>query len=87
MALFFAADITLNPGPVNRYLTREYKLNVLNSKALHIFHLIINSLLPKNDELSYTGKSSNVEVIGISETDLDNTFYDSEVAKDGYNLV
>ena len=87
MALFFAADINLNPGPVNRYLTREHKLKVLNSKAFYIFHLIINSLLPKNDELSYTGKSSNVEVIGISETDLDNTFYDSEVAKDGYNLV
>ena len=50
-------------------------------------HLNINSLLNKTDKLRYIASSSNVAVIGINETKLDNTVYDSEVAVDGYNIV
>ena len=45
-------------------------------------HLNINSL-DKIDELRYIASSSNAEVIGITETKLDNTVYDSEIAVDG----
>ena len=50
-------------------------------------HLNINSFLNKIDELCYIASSSNAAVIGITETKLDNTICDSEVAVDGYNIV
>ena len=49
--------------------------------------LNINSLLNKIDELRYIARSSNAAVIGITETKLDNTVYDSEVTVDGCNIV
>ena len=48
--------------------------------------LNINSLLNKIDELRYIARSSNAAVIGITETKLDNTVYDSEVTVNGYNI-
>ena len=56
-------------------------------KGLHLIHLKINSLLPKIDELRNIAKCFNVAVIGIIETKLDNTVYDSEVAIEGYSIV
>ena len=50
-------------------------------------HLNINSLLNKIDELRYIATSSNAAVIGIAETKLGNTVYDSEVTVDGYSIV
>ena len=50
-------------------------------------HLNINGLLNKIDELLYIARSSIAAVIGITETRLDNTVYDSEVTVDGYNIV
>ena len=41
----------------------------------------------KIDELHYIATSSNAAVIGITETKLGNTVYDSEVTVDGYNIV
>ena len=56
-------------------------------KGLHLIDLKINSLLPKIDELRNIAKCFNVAVIGIIETKLDNTVYDSEVAIEGYSIV
>ena len=50
-------------------------------------HLNINGLLNKIDKLRYIARSSNAAVIGITETKLGNTVYDSEVTVDGYNIV
>ena len=50
-------------------------------------HLNINGLLNKIDELHYIAWSSNAAVIGITETKLGYTVYDSEVTVDGYNIV
>ena len=50
-------------------------------------HLNINGLLNKIDELLYIARSSIAAVIGITETRLDNTVYDSGVTVDGYNIV
>ena len=41
----------------------------------------------KIDELHYIATSSNAAVIGITETKLGNTVYDSEVTVDGYNIL
>ena len=50
-------------------------------------HLNINGLLNKTDELRYIVRSSNAAVIGITETNLDNTVYDFEVTVDTYNIA
>ena len=87
MLLILSGDINLNPGPVNRRQLKDHKFEVIIRKRLHFIHLDINSLMPKIDELWYIAKNSNAAVIGVSETKLDNTVSDSEVAEDGYNTV
>ena len=87
MLSILSGDINLNPGPANRQQIKDHKFKVFTRKGLHFIHLNINSLLPKIDELQYIAKNSNVAVISISETKLDNTVYDSEVTTDGYNIA
>ena len=85
--LILSGDINLNPGPADRHQIKEHKFKVFTRKGLYFIHLNINSLLPKINELQYIAKNSNAAVIGMSETKLDNTVYDSEVAIDGYNIA
>ena len=66
---------------------KKEDFEVFNNKGLHFMHLNINGLLNKIDELRYIARSSNAAVIGITETKLGNTVYDSEVTVDGYNIV
>ena len=40
-----------------------------------------------NSEYGHFLRSANTAVTGITETKLDNTVYDSEVAVEGYNIV
>ena len=87
MLLILSGDMKFNHGPANRHQIKDHKFEVFTGKALHFIHLNINILLPKIDELRYIDKNSNAAVIGISETKLDNTVYDSEVAIDGYNIA
>ena len=49
--------------------------------------LNVNSLLTKIDQLHNIVKFSNIAVTGITETKLDTTVYDSEVAVDNYNVI
>ena len=85
MLFILSGDINLNPGPVNRHQIKDHNFEVFTRKGLHFIHLNINSLLPKLDELGYIATHSNAAVIAISKTKLENTVYDSEVARDGYH--
>ena len=87
MILILSGGIKLNPGPVNRHQIKKEDFEVFNKKGLHFMHLNINSLLNKIDKLRYIASSSNAAVIGITETKLDNTVYDFEIAVDCYNIV
>ena len=64
-----------------------FEWNVLKSKGLHLIHLNINSLLPKIDELRYIANSSNVPVIGISKSKLDESVLQSEIQINNYDLL
>ena len=77
IALIWSGDNNLN----------DQQFEILNSKGLHFIHLNVNSLLTKIDELSFIDKCSNAALIGITETKLDNTIDDSEVAVDGYSIL
>ena len=79
-------SIKLNLGLVNRCHVR-HKFSVFTKKGIYFLSLNINRFLQKVDELCCIASSSNAAIIGILEARLDNTIYDSEVAKDSYNLV
>ena len=87
MALLMSGDINLNAGPVAIHQLNDPKFEVFNNKELHLIHLNVNSLLSKIDELRNIAKCSFAAVIGITETNLDNTVYGSEVTIDGYSFV
>ena len=77
-----SGDINLNTMPVNRYQIKDRKFDVFNGKGLHFNNLHLKSLLPKIDELCFIPIRSSAAKIGIPETKLHNSIYDSEVAKD-----
>ena len=84
MALLLSGVINLDSRPVTRHQLNNPKFEAFNNKWLHLVHRNINSLLSKKDELCNIAKCSNAAVIGIAETKLDNTVYDSEVTIDGW---
>ena len=55
--------------------------------GLHFIQLIVNSLLPKINKLRNIAKLSNVAVIGISESKLDNFVLSSEIHIDNYKKL
>ena len=66
------SNIILNPGPFsNPQLFRKKEW-----KGLHLFHLNINSLLPKIDKLNQKTKAA---VIGISESKFNGTVIDPKI--------
>ena len=61
--------------------------NVIRNKGIHFIDININIFLPKIDEVRYIANLTNVSIIGISETKLDETILSSELEVDGYDLV
>ena len=88
LILILLGDISLNPGPVcNQHPQNLKEGDIFKIKRLHLLHLNINSLLSKTDELRYIAKLSNVAVMGISESKLDNYILDSEIQIDNYQIL
>lgn len=58
----------------------------LPKKGLVLAHLNVCSLRNKVHELCNLVESNNIHIFAISETHLDSSFEDSEVAIHGYNL-
>ena len=59
------------------------KWNVFKSKGLHLIHRNISSLFPKR----YIANSSNADVIGISESKLEESVPQSEIQINNYDLL
>ena len=82
--LLLSGDISLNPGPTT---FKNHSWDTFKKRGLHIIHLNINSLLPKIDEIRNIAKSSNLSIIGLSETELDDSVFDAEINIEGYTLI
>ena len=54
---------------------------------MHFVHKNLSCILPKIDEVRYVAKITNVFIIEISETKLDETILSSEVEVDRYDLI
>ena len=78
-----SGDINLNPGPTQ--ISETWSL--FRKRGLHFVHLNINSLPSKTEELRKITKNTNSAVIGLSETKLDKTIFDSEVSIQNYSFI
>ena len=88
MLRLLSGDISLNPGPSYTNQTSDNnEWDVFKARGLHFIHININSLLPKIEELRRIACQSKAAVIGISESKLDNSIFDSEIEIDGYNIL
>ena len=77
--LLLSGDIGLKQGLLyNNQLQTQSEWNVFNSRRLHFFHLNVNSLLRKIDELRHIAKLSNA-VIGNSESKLGDSVVSFEI--------
>ena len=86
--MLLSGDISLNPGPSHINQTSDNnEWDAFKAQGLHFIHININSLLPKIEELRRIAYQSNADVIGISESTLDNSIFDLETKTDGYNIL
>ena len=86
--LILSGDTSLNPGPVyNSKSLDSNEWNVFKSKDIYLIHLNVNSLLPKIDKIRYLAERFNAAVIGITESKLDESIFQSEIQIDNYDLL
>ena len=71
------------PWPYSNFGNRS----VFKKRGLHFVLLNINSLPSKKEELRQVAKDTNSAVIGLSETKLDKTIFDSEIFVPNYFLI
>ena len=83
LILLLSGDINLNPSPTQISET----WSVFKKRGLHFVNLNINSLPSKIEELRQITKNTNLAVIGLSETKLDKTIFDSDVSIPNYSLI
>ena len=60
---------------------------MFKNKGLHFGHVNINSIFSKIEQLISLLTNSNISLLGITETQLDNTANNAGVKIDGYNLI
>ena len=86
--LILSGDISLNPEPFsNNQSLHSNEWNVFRSKGIHLIHLNVNNLLPKIDEIRYIADRTKAAVIGITESNLDESIFRSEIQIDNYDLL
>ena len=81
-------QISLNPGPVynsQSFCSNEW--NVFKAKGIHLIHLNVNCLLPKIDKNLYPAARTNVAVIVIFESMLDETILQLQIQISNYKLL
>ena len=60
--------------------------NSFHRRGIHILHLNVRSLIPKLEELRNVAKETKAAVIGLSETWLDDSVFNTEIVIDGYSI-
>ena len=83
LILLLSGDISLNPGPIQ--ISKTW--SIFQKRGLHFVHLNINSLPSKIEDLGKITKDTNSAVIGLSETELGKTKFDSEISIPNYSLI
>ena len=69
----------------NLSFTENWKAS--STRGLHFFHLNVNSVLSKIEELCQIAQRSNTAVIGITESKLDATVLDGGININAYEVI
>ena len=80
--LLLSGDISFNPGPTLNSVSQSF-WKPFENKGFHFLHLDINSILPKLDELKAIAWNTKAAIIGITESKVDDSIFDSEVEISG----
>ena len=81
ICLLLCGDVHPCPGP---FSSKDYSFS--KQRGLHFLHLNVRSLLPDIDEVRLLFRETNAVCVGITETWLDDTVFDSEIAIDNYSI-
>ena len=73
--------------PKQRFPEHDPPQRVFKNKGLHFGYLNINRIFPKIEQLRSLLTNSNISVLRINETKLNNTVKNEEVEIDSYNLI
>ena len=86
VSILLCGDIHPCPGPVStNEFSSEYK--VFHKRGLNFIHLNVRSLLLKLDDIRLLARKTRAACIGISESWLDDSIFDSEIQIDNYNIT
>ena len=86
--IILSGDISLNPGPIyNNHSLGTNDWNVFGSKGIHLIHLNVSSLLQKINEIRYIAELTNAAVIGITESKLNESIFQSGIKIDSYDFL
>ena len=100
LSLMKCGDVHPHPGPQNceKPAASKTDFNQFNQfqkrqfanfrrRGIHMIHLNVRSLLKKIPELKVIAQKTRAAVIGISETWLDDSITDAEIAIGGYSVL
>jgi len=85
--ILLSGDISLNPGPSQYVHNGDKKFEPFHKRGLHFLHINVNSLLSKIDELRHIANRTNLAILGITESKLDNSVPNEEVNINGYSIL
>ena len=89
LCLLLCGDVHPCPGPStsdNSPSTHETEYKVFQKRGLHFLHINVRSLIPKLHEVERIAKTTRAACICISETWLDISVPDSEIAIHNYYI-
>ena len=84
--IFSGDSFYYNPNSLSKNESRN-ECNVFKKRRMHFIQINTNSFLPEIDEVHYIANITNVSIIGVSETMIDETTLSSELEVDCYDLV
>lgn len=86
LMLLMSGNVQPNPGPVSDVTSLQTPAAFLNRSGIGFVHMSVRSLLPKIDMVRIWAKSTNADIMVLSETWLRSSTPDSDVYMDGYNI-
>ena len=85
--LILSGDVSLNPEPFsNNQSLHSNEWNVFRSKGIHLIHLNVK-YPPKIDKICYIAECTKAALIGITESKLNKSIFQSEIQIENYDLL
>ena len=85
--LLLSGDISFNLSPCQMQFIHDKTWEPLKTRALNFFHLNVNSLLSKIDELRDITNYIKPAILGITESKLDSSVTNTDVNINGYSII